>query len=133
VKILEEGDNFRVCVWRGVAYCQVWRRPDVSAQEGTRFAAVLANSLRALLTDDDNLVPGIVFDIREAPATSGPNTLALLAEAIGTWSLAGKNVAMLVGPAEQRAQMTELVRTNGNGRGAVYDDVDAAVAFAGVR
>ena len=131
MKVIDEGDNFRLGVWRGVAYCQVWRRPDVSEAEGTRFAAVLANSLRFLLTDDDNRVPGIVFDIREAPAHSGPNTLALLGEAISTWSLASKRVAMLISAdAEQRAQMTALVAASANGIGVVHDDVDRAVDYA---
>ncbi|HEY4221323.1 MAG TPA: hypothetical protein VGO62_08265 [Myxococcota bacterium] len=129
-KLVDEGENFRIAVWRGVAYCQVWRRPDVSASDGTRFAAVLMNSLRMLLTDDDNAVPGIVFDVREAPATSGPNTIALLAELVGSWSIVGKRVAILVGPVEQSVQMGELLRVHGNSRGAVFADVDGALSYA---
>ena len=130
VELIDEGDNFRISIWRGVAYCQVWRRPDVSDGEGTRFAAVLMNSLRFLLTDHDHDVPGIVFDLREAPVASGPNTLALLSEAVGTWSLADKHVAMLVGADEQRAQMSAIIQQHANGRGAVILDVEAAIAFA---
>jgi len=130
MKIIDEGENFRLAVWRDVAYCQVWRRPDVSADEGARFAGVLMNALRSLLTDRENAVPGIVFDVREAPATSGPRTLALLGEAINTWSLADKRVAVLAGPVEQRAQMAELLLQSGNGRGQVFGEVDGAVAFA---
>lgn len=132
VKVLDEGENFRLCLWQAVAYCQVWSRPDVSAEDGARFAAVLMNSLRYLLTDEENQVPGIVFDIREAPRTAGPKTLALLGEAITTWSLANKNVIMLVDAAspEQHAQMAALVQQSGNGRGAVHGDVDAALCAA---
>ena len=130
IKVIDEGENFRLCIWRGVAYCQVWRRPDVSAADGTRFAAVLMNSLRFLLTDADNAVPGIVFDIRLAPPTSGPNTLALLGEAVSTWSLADKNIVMLVGPPEQRAQMEALLATHGHGKGRVREDPDQALAAA---
>jgi hypothetical protein len=129
LKIIDEGENFRLAVWQGAAYCQVWRRPDVSAADGTRFAAVLMNSLRFLLTDDDNRVPGIVFDIREAPL-AGPNTYALLSEAVNTWSLAGKSVVMLVGTEEQRAQMTKLVAASGNGRAVVCTDPDEALRYA---
>lgn len=132
MKIVDEGENFRLCLWFGVAYCQVWRRPDVSLDDGARFAAVLMNALRFLLTDADNQVPGIVFDLREAPKTSGPKTLALLGEAITTWSLAGKNVVMLVDDKtpEQRRQMEELVKTAGNGIGAVHGDVEGAISAA---
>jgi hypothetical protein len=130
VKLIDEGENFRLAVWRGVAYCQVWKRPDVSDVEGTRFAAVLMNALRSLLMSRDHDVPGIVFDVREAPAISGPKTIALLSEAVETWALAGKRVAMLVAPIEQRDQMRVLVATCAHQRGIVTDDVDAAVAFA---
>jgi hypothetical protein len=130
VRLIDEGENFRLAVWRGVAFCQVWRRPDVSDVEGTRFAAVLMNSLRALLTSRDHDVPGIVFDVREAPTISGPKTIALLSEAVETWALAEKRVAVLVGAVEQRDQMRTLLDASAHGRGSVTDDVDAAVAFA---
>ncbi len=133
LKIIDEGENFRLAVWRGAAYCQVWRRPDVSAADGARFAAVLTNALRFLLTDPDNEVAGIVFDLSAAPASAGPTTRALLGEAINTWSLAGKRVAMLVSAEEQRAQMGELIAQSGNGNGAVFDDEQAAVTFAAGR
>jgi hypothetical protein len=132
LKVIDEGENFRLCTWQSVAYCQVWARPDVSAEDGARFAAILMNSLRFLLTDENNQVPGIVFDLRQAPKHAGPKTLAHLGEAITTWSLAGKNVIMLVDPQapEQRAQMLTLVQQSGNGIGAVHDDVDAALCAA---
>ena len=130
MNLIEEGENFRLYTWRSVAFCQVWSRPDVSAEDGSRFAAVLMNSLRFLLTDQDNQVPGIVFDIREAPAISGPKTLALLGEGVMTWSLAGKNIVMLVIASEQRAQMEQLVTAYGNGRGVVHDDVEQALVSA---
>lgn len=130
MKLIDEGENFRLYTWRWVAFCQVWSRPDVTAEDGARYAAVLMNSLHFLLTDNDNAVPGIVFDIREAPKTSGPKTLALLGDAMRTWSLAGRNVVMLVTAPEQRAQMEQLVATSANARGAVHDDVDLALANA---
>lgn len=132
LKVIDEGENFRLCTWQTVAYCQVWARPDVSAEDGARFAAVLMNSLRFLLTDGDNQVPGIVFDLRQAPKQAGPKTLAHLGEMITTWALAGKNVIMLVEPQapEQRTQMQALVEQVGHGRGAVHDDVDASLRAA---
>ena len=130
-KLVDEGENFRLAIWADVAYCQVWRRPDVSAAEGTRFAAVLMNALRTLLTDPDSPVPGIVFDVREAPAVSGPNTLALLGELMSSWSLAGKRVAVVARPAEQVEQMRQLVERHAHGHGqVVIDDVTVALAFA---
>jgi hypothetical protein len=131
MRLIDEGENFRLAIWRDVAYCQVWRRPDVSPADGTRFAAVLMNALRFLLTDPESPVPGIVFDVREAPATSGPNTLALLGELIATWSLAGRNVAVVVGPEDQAGQMRLLIAQHAHGRGSVHvQDVTAALDFA---
>ncbi|MDP2340630.1 MAG: hypothetical protein Q8O67_06720 [Deltaproteobacteria bacterium] len=132
---IDEGENFRLSVWRGVGYCEVWRRPDVSVNQGTRYAAVLMNSLRSFLSDVENPVPGLVFDLREAAPVAGPNTLALLAELMTSWSLADRNIVLVVAWADQRDQMEELIAKSAPGRAVVLQiqsggDVEAALLLA---
>lgn len=114
------GENYEIQVEGRVARCRVWRRPDLSSEDGARCAEEMAAHLRRVARD-----PGLsaaVWDVSEAPPVVGERTQSAMAEILRAFSTGAAPLALVVGPsATQRLQLERLAAEHGRGRVHVVD------------
>lgn len=105
---LVTGDNHLISVRDGVVICQVWLRPDLSAEQGAQNAKQMVDYLLGTLRVG---TPhrGLIFDVRRGPPSFGPKTRETLLDLLSAADRAGIPVAFLAGATEtQTAQFRSL-------------------------
>jgi hypothetical protein len=105
--IVAEGPSYSIALDGQRGSVRIWRRPDLSTEEGARLAQEMARALAGVLPQTRSLL----FDLREAPSVSGPTSV----EALGTLARACERarirIAVLVGDdAMQRLQVNRVVK-----------------------
>ena len=75
---LIEGDNHLISERDGLAICQVWTRPDLSAEQGAKNAGQMVAYMTSVVLRPGTSYRGIVFDVRRAPKIFGPQTRTVL-------------------------------------------------------
>lgn len=96
---LKEGDNHLISERDGLAICQIWIRPDLTAEQGAKNAKEMATFMQEVVLRPGTTYRGIIFDVRRGPVMFGPNTRETLA-ALLTRSVAHRvNVAFICGEA----------------------------------
>jgi hypothetical protein len=75
---LIEGDNHLISERDGLAICQVWIRPDLSAEDGAKNAGQMVAFLTEAVLREGTSFRGIVFDVRRGPKVFGPQTRTVL-------------------------------------------------------
>lgn len=91
---------------RGLAWARVWKRPDVDAAEGARFAERLLGEFSRLHAEPPSRLVGAVLDLREAPAVTGPVTREILGRIAGGFHKTDRRFAFLTsGNPTQRLQL----------------------------
>ncbi len=130
---LSQGDNHLISARDGLAICQVWLRPDLSADDGARNARQMSDFLTTNVLRPGTLYRGIIFDLRRGPPVFGPKTREALAGFFAAAARSGMGVAVLVGSAPiQVLQFRNLCRDSA-GRADVFDNESDAVRwFAGL-
>ncbi len=71
---LKEGDNHLISERDGLAICQIWTRPDLSAEQGAANAQEMVTFLQNVVLRPGTTYRGIIFDVRRGPTTFGPKT-----------------------------------------------------------
>jgi hypothetical protein len=108
----------------GIAIVRVWRRPDLSRDEGGRCAALIVEHMRRLARS----FRSCVFDLTEATTAWGPATNQSLSEMLAVWESAGKPIFIV--PADeaiQRLLLVELQRSSAPQWSKLVATRDAAV------
>jgi hypothetical protein len=106
-----EGENYRITLDNGVAVCRVWKRPDLTREQGAQCAAEKVLRFEKLTSLPSVEAAGLVLDMRDAPEAWGPSTNRSIAEMLGVWQRAGRRVAVLVsGDALQSIAMEKVCR-----------------------
>lgn len=82
----------------GVAIVRVWRRPDLSRDEGTRCAELIAEHMRRLAQSERCCL----FDLSEATTSWGPSTNRAIEMMLSVWESAEKPIYIL--PADEAIQ-----------------------------
>lgn len=90
------GGNYQVDLTKGIAVCKVWRRPDLSREEGAALAHEKVTLLARLAQGPRSMAKALLLDLRIAPTTWGPMTQAALEEIFSAWETAGRRLAILV-------------------------------------
>ena len=91
----------------GAAIVRVWRRPDLSRDEGARCAELIAGHMRRLAGS----ARCCLFDLSEATASWGPATNRAVGEMLGAWEAAGKPIYVVPSlEAIQRLLLRDLQR-----------------------
>jgi hypothetical protein len=75
---LVEGDNHLISERDGLAICQVWTRPDLSAEDGAKNAGQMVAYMTDVILRKGTSCRGIVFDVRRGPKVFGPKTRTVL-------------------------------------------------------
>jgi hypothetical protein len=106
---LVDGDNHLISVRDGLLICQVWVRPDLSAEDGARNAQEMVDYLMTQALRRGTHYRGLIFDVRRGPAKFGPKTRAVLEGLLAAAAAIDMPVAMLAGPDPvQERQFAEL-------------------------
>ena len=128
---LSEGDNHLISARHGLAVCQVWTRPDLSAEDGARNARQMAEYLTTHVLLQNSPYRGVIFDLRRGPPVFGPKTRESLAQFFATAARLNMGIAVLVGDSPiQVLQFRNLCRDSG-GRADVFDNEADAVRWFG--
>ena len=123
-----EGPNYRIRLDRAIAWGAVWRRPDVDAQTGAKFAAALLEDFAKVAAD--TMLVGGVLDLRETPPVAGPATRALLGRILEVWTSRQRRVAFIAADhATQRLQLAAIVSDVAPSYAAVCNNEDEAEAW----
>jgi hypothetical protein len=104
---------------------QVWRRPDLSRDEGARCAQLMTEHMKRL----SGKSRACIFDLTKATTSWGPATHESLGKMLGVWEAAGKVIYIV--PSEeaiQRLLLRELQRTAAPRKSYLVDTHDAALA-----
>lgn len=126
---LAHGDNHSISARDGIAVCQVWSRPDLSAEEGARNAQQMVDFLTHSVLRSRSPYRGIVFDVRRGPAVFGPKTRETLHGLFALAGTAGVPLAVLVGESPiQLLQFRNLCRES-PGRADVFTDESSAFTW----
>jgi len=128
---LSEGDNHLISARHGLAICQVWTRPDLSAEDGARNARQMSEYLATQVLSANSPYRGVIFDLRRGPPVFGPKTRESLAQFFAMAARLNMGVAVLVGDSPiQVLQFRNLCRDSG-GRADVFDNEADAVRWFG--
>lgn len=109
----------------GTATVRVWRRPDLSRDEGARCAEEIVGHMQRLAPR----TRGCLFDLTDATTVWGPATHASIAQMLGAWEAAQRPI--LIVPAEeaiQRITLRELLRGAAPRHGKLMPSRAAAIA-----
>jgi hypothetical protein len=100
---VQTGRNFEIRTAGSVADCRVWRRPDLSREEGAKCADELCEALSALATSTQ--VKALVLDLYEAPP-AGPLTQKAIERLMRAAEGAGRPVAVIASTARAASSRT---------------------------
>jgi hypothetical protein len=75
---LIEGDNHLISERDGLVICQVWVRPDLSAEDGAKNAGQMVAYLTDAILRTGTPYRGVVFDVRRGPKVFGPQTRTVM-------------------------------------------------------
>ena len=120
-----EGANFAVEVGAdGIGRVHVWRRPDLSRDEGAHCAQQLAEHMQRLASE----TRACIFDMTRAAPTWGPVTHQALLRMLAPWEAAAKPIYIII-PEEAitRILLRELQREAAPTRGKLVTSEEAAL------
>lgn len=115
--VVSEGPSYSVSLDGDRGSIRVWKRPDLSSDEGARLAVEMAKAIAALLPK----VRALVFDLRDAPPVSGPTTVDALENLVRACERGRIRVAAIVSDdAMQRLQVNRVVKEVAPEMGRVF-------------
>lgn len=95
MSVYATGGNFEITLIRGIAVCKIWMRPDVTREEGAKYAEQKVAILGDLSRRSRLMAKGLLLDFRKAPPKWGPRTQAALDEIFIAWERAGRHISIL--------------------------------------
>lgn len=129
------GANYSVDLDEEVAIVKVWKRPDLSFDEGARLAAEIAAHLTAIVEGHVEGIRAIVLDLRTAHELIGKKTRDAIGEVL--LRAEGRNVrfAIVIGSPTQAVLVERVTKDAGRPPGYVllsrdYDDACSWAAEA---
>jgi hypothetical protein len=90
------GGNYRIDLVRTIAWVRVWKRPDLTREQGSELAREKIALLRKLAQGPRSMAKAMLLDMRDAPTSWGPVTQAALTEILAAWETAGRRVSVLL-------------------------------------
>lgn len=122
------GPNYDIALGDdGLAIARLWRRPDIDTSAGADAVEAMAS---AILDAADERIAGLLLDLSEAPAVTGPRTQATLTSLLEHWCGTGRRAAIVIGDsAVQRMQVDRIAAGVRTGAVIVSTSVDAAMIW----
>lgn len=118
-----EGSNYSVTVEGPRTVLRIWKRPDLSSDDGSNLAVHIAKDVGLALASTRSLL----LDLRAAPSVSGPRSLDAMG-AIGRACERGRiRIAIIIGDdAVQRLQIQRLIMEFAPTVARCFDDEKSA-------
>lgn len=129
---LVEGDNHLISQRDGLAICQVWTRPDLSAEEGAKNASQMVAYLTNVVLRVGTSYRGMIFDVRRGPTVFGPTTRTVLAGLLATSVTRKVRVAFLTGEAATQVLQFRSLCALAPNMTQVFADEPSAVQWLAV-
>lgn len=114
--ILREGANYSVSHDGEIAVVKVWKRPDLSFEDGARLAEEIAGHLLAIVAGTLVDATGIVLDLREAPDLIGKRTREAMGDVLLRCEAAGFRFAIVIRSATQAVIVERVTQDPNEGR-----------------
>jgi hypothetical protein len=126
-KRIAEGLNYSIDLDGTTAICRVWSRPDLDSAQGAALAVEKVALFQGLAQGDTQ---GMLFDLSQAPAVTGPKTQQALGEMLSAFGTARKPIALVSGQQSiQVLQLRRLLAAYAPERGALFTSLDDAFAW----
>lgn len=90
------GGNYRVELVRTIAWLRVWRRPDLTHEQGAALAREKVAILGRLADGPRSMAKALLIDLRSAPRSWGPITQDALSEILAAWEQAQRRIGILL-------------------------------------
>lgn len=126
---LIRGDNHVISATNGLVVCEVWSRPELSADDGARNARDMVTFLTEKALRVGSPYVGMLFDLRRGPPVFGPKTRAALLDLFTQAARASIPVGVLTGNSPTQLVQFKNVCREASGRAAVFDDEAAALRW----
>lgn len=124
-----KGSNFEIEESSGLVRCRVWRRPDLSREDGAKSADALAETLVQLAADTTK-ARSFVLDLLDAPP-AGPLTQRSLERIMAACAAAKRRIAVVVSEDPLHLmQMRRIVGDHAREVGRVFSDRESARLWA---
>jgi hypothetical protein len=108
----------------GIAIVRVWRRPDLSRDEGARCAELIVGHMHRLAGS----ARCCLFDLSEATASWGPATNRAVGAMLGAWEAAGKPIYVVPATeAIQRLLLRDLQRLHAPRYSRIVSSLESAI------
>jgi hypothetical protein len=117
--IVVNRENHRVERRAGTVVAKIWRRPDLSREEGANLAELLQGTLIEEAARSSAM--RLVFDLSEAHSVWGPRTHQALVAMFGAWK--GKSIVMIAPEAITRIGLQQVCKAAGVTTGRVVRTV----------
>lgn len=128
-----EGPNYRLELVNRIVICRIWKRADLSSEQGANCAEEMADLFLRLAGLPTSMVRGAILDLRDAPHSWGPVTHLALGRAMMSFEHVGRKLAVLTTHvAEQRLMAMQIVRDRAPNHAAVFTDEFSAERWAGM-
>jgi hypothetical protein len=92
--LLGQGGNYEIQLTRGIAICRVWKRPDVSREEGARYAEEMVRTMAETAAGMRSVGRAAILDLSEAPTAWGPATESSLGHILAGWERSQRRIAV---------------------------------------
>ena len=92
--VIGQGGNFEIQLVRGVAVCRVWRRPDVTREEGARYAEMMVRLMTEAASGMRIAGKAAILDMSDAPTSWGPATETALGRIFVEWERSRRRIAV---------------------------------------
>lgn len=96
MSIQATGANFEIQIAGNLAECRVWKRRDLSREEGARCGDEMTSKMAALASSPQGQSLGFLFDLRQAPP-AGPLTQRSIEKMLAQFESAKRRMALVAG------------------------------------
>src|SRR5262245_40047196 len=95
--LLNQGGNYEIQLSRGIVICRVWKRPDVSREEGARYAEEMVHTMVEAAAGMRAAAKAAILDLSGAPSSWGPATESSLSHILAEWERSRRRIAFQMG------------------------------------
>ena len=124
------GANYQIDLAKGIVVCRVFKRPDLSREQGAKCAEEKVEILGRLAEGPRAMAKALLFDLRQAPGSWGPITQSALDKIFVAWELAGRRLAAVLAVEPLQLMLVrQSFKQNAPTQGKIFVDEAEAMAY----
>lgn len=129
-RLYAEGGNYNFRIDGHVAVCTVFRRPDLSFEEGAKLALEVSSHLQNIAEGQVEGVTGIILDLRKAPELVGKKTREAVGSTLARCESLGIRFAVVIGSPTQAVIIEHVTKGGPPSFVKIARDIDHAMSWA---